>query len=114
MSQRKRCRKIDLSNSQLPDEVKEAVVLVLQRRPPIDVLIFYARWHEGMTFAEIADRVLHTTEYVRLRLNSIYTAVRKEYEKSHAGKYVVSTIEEEENAVETSEGPNSNEGSEPV
>ena len=59
-----------------------------------------------MTFAEIADRVIHTTEYVRVRLNAIYTDIRVEYEKTHTGNYKVSTIGEDEdgNSYKTQSG----------
>lgn len=84
----------------IPDDVYEAIIKVLQKRTPLDSIIFYARWYVGMNYGAIAERIGCTTESVRRRLNAIHAATKKQYELTHKGKYIVSLEEDDEDVTQ--------------
>jgi hypothetical protein len=88
---------------EIPENIQFIIASVLDKRPGIDLIIFYSRWVTGMRPHEIAERLHHTPEYVRLRLKAIYADIKQETDNQFGKKYKVSTIEGSEDAVSTEE-----------
>jgi DNA-directed RNA polymerase specialized sigma24 family protein len=84
----------------IPDDVYDSIIQVLQKRSPLDSILFYARWYVGMNYNTLAERLDCTTESVRRRLNAIHAAVKKNYELTHKGKYTVSLEEDDEDVTQ--------------